>query len=270
MQLYTQPNSQIKERKTLSATGSLQDIFINELGLSSKNDQQIVTVIRNITSWSLLTQDCKGRHTPVNDLQMGSIYEHHISFNPTTSYYRCQHAQNLKYMLHYIDILMMYCYYKANKAPKGLCEAYSKERNMSFTNEFGHFLKLEVHQKEKHKKEMRELLTSAPRKVTALPTAIFVKTGQSTTGEHRVWGGITSQMQKRTISIMTSLSAAQRQQSSRNVQYLCPPWKEEEHFFTMAWGNCWEEDRSSGLCLCRCTPTRTGQTTVFFQIRTWS
>lgn len=61
---------------------------------------------------------------------------------------------------------------------------------MSFTKlgveEFGHFLKLEVHQKEKHKKNMRELLTSAPRKVTALLTAIFVKTGQSTRGEHRV------------------------------------------------------------------------------------
>lgn len=111
--------------------------FLTTLGFHPKNDRLIVTVIGNTISSSLAPpQERRGRHTPINKIDMAPIFEHIESFNPTSSHYRCEHAPNRRYLSSDVSVQLMFKDYNGKKSLKCSYETYRKavkERNISFT-----------------------------------------------------------------------------------------------------------------------------------------
>ncbi|XP_073729859.1 uncharacterized protein [Misgurnus anguillicaudatus] len=135
--------------------------FLTTLGYHPKNDRLIVTVFGNTVSSSLAPpQERRGRHTPINKIDMASIFEHIESFNPTSSHYRPEHAPHRRYLPSDVSIQSMFQDYKENNAFKCSYETYRKavkERNISFTKlgeeECESCLRQDVHIKAEHQNE---------------------------------------------------------------------------------------------------------------------
>lgn len=135
--------------------------FLTTLGYHPKNDRLIVTVIGNTISSSLTPpQERRGRHTPINKIDMAPIFEHIESFNPTSSHYRREHAPHRRYLPSDVSIQLMFKDYKEKEALKCSYETYRKavkERNISFTKlgeeECENCLRQDVHVRAEHQNE---------------------------------------------------------------------------------------------------------------------
>ena len=91
------------------STEVCKTFFLATLGYHPKNDRIIQSVVGNCAPSSLAPPvDRRGKHVPVNKIDLTPIYEHIESFNPTISHYRREHAPNRRYLPTDINVQMMF------------------------------------------------------------------------------------------------------------------------------------------------------------------
>ncbi len=139
------------------------DIFVcktfllTTLGFSPTNDRRLKTVRQHIIEGKISPKiEQRGRHPNKNKIDRDVIRGHIMSFNPTISHYRREHAPNVLYLPNDITIQLMYELFK-KKYPDVKCsyELYRQEvshLNISFAK-LGHEECFSCEAFEQHSKE---------------------------------------------------------------------------------------------------------------------